>query len=190
MEEDSGSPRIIPVDSETGTVLQIDYLNRKDAENVQYATEFTDHQGGKWETATSSPTIFPINETWERVRQMDHKDTSERRFGRVSLRYVSPPKPVIGQTLTPDGAFLSSLTPTIAWEGTGFEAEYDFELAGGITSNSLPFYSAILPMPWAQIAPEQPLDSGTTYHWRQQSREREAGPLGNLSQHLQEIQNS
>lgn len=169
----SGLPRITTLEAGPITILQLEHLRRRGVPELEYEVQFgNDLTPSSWEQPESAPNLTVVNSTWERIRLFDHENstTQSKRFGRVKVTYTGPPPepvPVEGMTPTPDGAYVDSLTPTIAWEGTGFVAQYDFELSEGSPGTPLPNYSAILAMPWAQIAPDHPLNEGTVYHWRQ-----------------------
>lgn len=163
----SGLPYIHLTESGPDAVLEVEHLRRKGVDELGYQIEFSSNLID-WEAPENEETITNIDDTWERIALLDHETSSthNRRFGRVKLSYEPERPRVEGLPPTPDNAFVGSLTPTIAWSGTGFETEYDFELSQGAPGSPLPDYTGTLPMPWAQIAPDRPLEDGTEYFWR------------------------
>jgi hypothetical protein len=43
-----------------------------------------------WSTSTASPTITPIDDTWERVLIEDDQPSATKRFARVKVSYTQP----------------------------------------------------------------------------------------------------
>jgi len=71
--------------ADSGGVLEVEFLRRKDfaAAGLTYTPEFAADLPGSWADGLS-PTVTPINTTWERVRVRDSvPGPTSQRFGRV-----------------------------------------------------------------------------------------------------------
>ena len=70
--------------------LELEYLKRRGAYDLQYIPEFTSNLvGGVWSAPSASETVVPIDSDWERVTVQDSEttETTTNRFGRVRILF-------------------------------------------------------------------------------------------------------
>jgi hypothetical protein len=82
----------LPLITRVGSVLRIEFLRRKTTTNsgLTYEPQFNDTLADPWTTSTATPTITPIDDTWERVLIEDDQPAATKRFARVRVSYAQP----------------------------------------------------------------------------------------------------
>jgi len=82
----------LPLITRVGGLLRIEFLRRKATTNsgLTYEPQFTDTLLDPWSPSTATPTITPIDDTWERVLIEDDQPSATKRFARVRVSYTQP----------------------------------------------------------------------------------------------------
>lgn len=86
----SGLPTYQIAPSNSFQTLELEYLRRRGAYDLQYIPEFTGNLvGGEWAESVASETVVLIDSDWERVtvRDVETTETSTNRFGRVRILF-------------------------------------------------------------------------------------------------------
>ncbi len=85
----SGLPAGMVETSDDASRLEIEYVRRKSAREIEYVPEFTGNLTGKAWTASVDETVAEIDGDWERVRARDYVNSSSStsRFGRVRVLF-------------------------------------------------------------------------------------------------------
>ena len=84
----SGLPIPTIVENNDGSILAIEYMRRKGADEITYQPEFGSRLiNGSWSSESGQETVTNINADWERVRveDVDGSSTNNSRFGRLRL---------------------------------------------------------------------------------------------------------
>ena len=84
----SGLPIPTIIENNNGSILAIEYMRRKGADEITYQPEFGSRLiNGSWSSESGQETVTNINADWERVRveDVDGSSTNNSRFGRLRL---------------------------------------------------------------------------------------------------------
>ncbi len=87
----SGLPTFSIAPTNSFQTLELEYLRRRGAYDLQYIPEFTGNLvTGMWAAASSPETVVPIDSDWERVivQDLETTETATNRFGRVRILFT------------------------------------------------------------------------------------------------------